>query len=129
MTGYVHVVTDCEQGKAPHDWHETIMTATSTDPALPVRTELWVSCLSCGTRLTDFITALEAALATCEVKLEAVRNADQSVRDWAVGSMKACVACVDTRGSWRMCGYHEGVDDAIERAFESVVAALSGEPE
>ena len=85
------------------------------------------------------IAAQDAELATLTVEnerlasdrdalrgqIEAVRDADQPVRDWAVGSMQACVACVDTRGSWRKCSYHEGVDDAIERAFESVESALT----
>lgn len=59
-------------------------------------------------------------LARANAVIERVVAAEQAVRDWLTDSMKACTACVDTRGSWRRCSYHEGADDAVDRAFESV---------
>jgi len=62
----------------------------------------------------------EQALTRANATIERVLAADRPVRDWLTDSMKACTACVDTRGSWRRCSYHEGADDAVDRAFESV---------
>ena len=64
-------------------------------------------------------------LARANAIIERVGAADQPVRDWLTDSMKACTACVDTRGSWVRCSYHEGADDAVDRAFESVERTIS----